>query len=255
MPMLSGALRRAAPNAPAAPAVRFAPQEEGIGFELAGVLVLALPEGALWIEAHQTLVVSDLHLEKGSAFARGGAMLPPYDTRATLQAVAGLVARRKPRVLVSLGDSFHDPAGPARLDGADRAQLDALLAACRWIWIEGNHDGAAPERLGGEARSDLRIGPLLLRHEPGGALENGALGEIAGHLHPAARVAGTAGSVRRRCFATDGLRLVMPAMGAFAGGLNVLDRAFAPVFPSGCAALLLSRGKVYPAGWRRLQPD
>lgn len=250
MVMLSGQPRRVALRRAPAPLIRFQPVPDGIGFSLAGVDVVALVEGALWIEAERTLVCSDLHLEKGSAFAKGGRMLPPYDTRATLQLAAAAFARRRPARVVSLGDSFHDRGGPARLNPADRALLDAMIGACEWIWIEGNHDGVAPEQLGGSSRMELEVAGLLLRHEP-----TGAAGEIAGHLHPCARVAGTTGSVRRRCFAVDGARLVMPAMGVLTGGLNVLDPAFASLFPQGCAALMLSRGKVYPAGAHRLCGD
>jgi len=251
--MLSGMTRRAAgARGEAGPLVPCATQEDGVAFELAGEPVTALIEGALLVPGEETLIVSDLHLEKGSARAHRGALLPPYDTRATLAALAACVARRRPRRIVSLGDSFHDEAGPARLDPADRAALTALMRAAEWIWIEGNHDGAAPADLGGASAEEITIGRLVLRHEPKPAA---AAGEVAGHLHPCARVSGQGRSVRRRCFATDGERLVMPAFGAYTGGLNLRDRAFAPVFPQGCCALLLGREAVYPALWRRLAPD
>ena len=250
MVMLSGHSRPAPRQRRAAPALCFSPEPDGVRFTLAGVEVLALAEGALWIEIEQTLVCSDLHLEKGSSFARGGRMLPPYDTRATLELVAAMVARRRPKRIVSLGDSFHDRDGPNRLSPADRALLEEVLQACAWTWIEGNHDGVSPARLGGSSSREVQIAGLTLRHEP-----TGAEAEIAGHLHPCARVRGAAGSVRRRCFALDGGRLVMPAMGAFTGGLNVLEPAFAALFPQGCAAIMMSRGKLYPVGFHRLGPD
>jgi metallophosphoesterase superfamily enzyme len=118
--------------------------------------------------------------------------------------------------------------------------------------VEGNHDGRAPETLGGVVRETLHIGALVLRHEP---TAGAAPGEIAGHLHPCARVHGRGRSVRRRCFATDGARLVMPAFGAFLGGLNVCDRAFAPLFPDGALALVLGKARVLPAPWERLLGD
>jgi DNA ligase-associated metallophosphoesterase len=225
---------------------------DAVETRVAGALVTAMPEGALWIADACALVVSDLHLEKGSAFAVHGQMLPPYDTHAALIKLSALLERLAPDIVVSLGDSFHDGGGPVRMAGEDRALLERMIARCDWIWVEGNHDGKSPETLGGAVRDVLRLGPLVLRHVP---TEGAAPGEIAGHLHPCARVAGRGRSVRRRCFATDGGRIVMPAFGAFAGGLNVCDDAYAPIFPEGACALVLGRDRVHPVQAERLLAD
>lgn len=225
--------------------------ENCVEARLGGQIVVALPEGALWIEAARALVVSDLHLEKGSSFARNGQMLPPYDTSATLSRVAAVMERTAPDIVVSLGDSFHDGGGPARMHAQDRDLLRALTERCDWVWIEGNHDSRCAETLGGVARETLMLGALTLRHAP----RANAPGEIAGHLHPCARVSGRGRSVRRRCFAYDGERLVMPAFGAFAGGLNICDAAFAPLFPGGAMAFVLGKDRVHPAPWSRLLDD
>ena len=228
------------------------PQGTGVAFELCGVQVLALADGALFLPQARTLIVSDLHLEKGSAFARRGQLLPPYDSRATLTRLAAQVAAFEPLQIVALGDSFHDREAASRLDPIDAAHVRALTGLCAWIWIRGNHDPEPPEALGGESAETVAIGPLTLRHEP----ELGpARGEICGHLHPCAVVAGRGRRLRTRCFATDGERLVMPAYGAYTGGLNVRDRAFEPLFPQGATALLAARGRVSPAAWARLHPD
>jgi DNA ligase-associated metallophosphoesterase len=223
-----------------------------IEFRLADTLATALPDGALWIADSKTLIVSDLHLEKGSAFARRGQMLPPYDTHAALIKLTDLMMRLQPDIIVSLGDSFHDRTGPTTLDPRDRELLRLLMSRCDWIWVEGNHDGKAPETLGGVARNVLHIGSLVLRHEP---TEAASPGEIAGHLHPCAKVSGRGRSVRRRCFAYDGERLVMPAFGAFTGGLNLRDEAFDPLFPNGAMALVLGKERVMPAPMERLLAD
>lgn len=251
MPMLSGHSRAGRRSAPSRSALRFQPSPDGVGFALSGTPVKALAEGALWLEGAQALIVSDLHLEKASSLARSGRLLPPYDTRATLQQLGGLIARLAPKLVLSLGDSFHDSAGPARLAPADRADLLALMAGREWVWIEGNHDHASPAALGGRVAPEWELAGLVFRHEP----LPGAAGEVAGHLHPCARVSGPSGSVRRRCFLTDGRRLIMPAMGALTGGLNVRDAAFASLVAADHAALLLHRGKVFPAPGGRLQPD
>ncbi len=220
--------------------------------KLADVTVTATPEGALWIADAKALIVSDLHLEKGSSFARNGQMLPPYDTHATLSRAAALMERLAPEIVVSLGDSFHDGGGPARMHERDRALLQSLIGRCDWIWVEGNHDGRSAETIGGVVRERLSIGALNLAHKP---TKRDAPGEIAGHLHPCAKVSGRGRVVRRRCFATDGTRLVMPAFGAFTGGLNVCHEEFAPVFPNGVTALVMGRLRVLPAPMERLLDD
>lgn len=223
-----------------------------VEMRLGDTLVTALPDGALWIAESKTLIVSDLHLEKGSAFAIRGQMLPPYDTHAALLKLTNLVMELAPEIIVSLGDSFHDKGGPTRMDARDRELLRLLMSRADWVWVEGNHDGRAPETLGGAFHDVLHVGSLVLRHHP---TESAAPGEIAGHLHPCARVTGRGRSVRRRCFATDGARLVMPAFGAFTGGLNVCDGAFGSIFPDGPTALVLGDKRVLPAPNERLLSD
>jgi hypothetical protein len=193
--------------------------------DVAGVTLVADLSGALFWEEQGLLVVSDLHLEKGSSFATRGVLLPPYDTVATLGRLAAVIARHDPRRVIALGDSFHDRDAHQRLSGTDRDALAAMQARRDWIWISGNHDPVLPSDLGGVVAQEVAIGPLAFRHEP-----TGAAGEIAGHLHPKARVSTRGRSMERRCFASDGERAVMPAFGAFTGGLSIRDAAFARIF-------------------------
>ncbi|MEH2473019.1 DNA ligase-associated metallophosphoesterase [Nitrobacteraceae bacterium AZCC 2161] len=192
---------------------------------IAGVTLVADLSGALYWEEQRLLVVSDLHLEKGSSFAMRGVLLPPYDTIATLGRLGAVIARHDPRTVIALGDSFHDRDAHERLSSANREVLSALQARRDWIWIAGNHDPALPPDLGGVVANEVAIGPITFRHEP-----TGAEGEIAGHLHPKARIATRGRSVERRCFASDGARAVMPAFGAYTGGLSIRDAAFAKIF-------------------------
>src|SRR5262249_11077493 len=133
------------------PAPLFAIVGPHVEARVAETTVTALAEGALWIADAKTLIVSDLHLEKGSSFARNGQMLPPYDTHATLSRIAALMDALEPEIVVSLGDSFHDRGGPARMHAQDRELLQALIGRCDWIWVEGNHDGKSAETIGGVA--------------------------------------------------------------------------------------------------------
>ena len=218
---------------------------------VSGVVLEALREGALWWADERLLCVADLHLEKGSSFARRGQMLPPYDTGETLARLATLIDRLQPKVVVALGDSFHDDDGAHRLCHRDRTSLAALQSGRGWIWIAGNHDSALPDRLAGQRLDELSVGPLTFRHQPA---PGPADGEIAGHLHPAARVVGRGRSVRRRCFAGDGHRLILPAFGAYAGGLDVRDPAFAGLFrQTSFRAFVLGDTGVYPVGPRALR--
>jgi uncharacterized protein len=192
-----------------------------------GVAFAADCLGALYWHDEGVLIVADLHLEKGSSFALRGQLLPPYDTTETLTRLARLVAHYAPRAVISLGDNFHDGGGPARLSSQDRASLTALQRGRDWIWIAGNHDPDPADDIGGTFAESFSIGTLTFRHKPS---RDAPVGEIAGHLHPVAHVAQRGRAVSRRCFASDGKALVMPAFGAYTGGLNIRDRAFAAVF-------------------------
>jgi DNA ligase-associated metallophosphoesterase len=187
------------------------------------------------------LVVANLHLEKGSSYAERGVLLPPYDTTATLACLSSLMLRYAPRLVIALGDSFHDNDGPARMKESDRAALRMLQRGCDWIWIRGNHDSNPAPPMGGIVGGALALGPLIFRHEPSG-LDN----EIAGHLHPLARVSKWGRTVSRRCFASDGRCMVLPALGAYCGGLNVRHHAFARVFGGRAfTALVLGERRLY----------
>ena len=224
---------------------------------VAGCELVATPEGGLYWPARKTLIVADLHMEKGSAFACKGLMLPPYDTPSTLAVIDALMGRYRPQRVIALGDSFHREDGHLGLTGDARALIAGLTGKTDWIWIAGNHDPAPPLGLGGSARAEISIDGLSFRHGPRAGSGAGAgAGEIAGHLHPVARLRSRGRVIRRRCFASDGQRLVMPAMGAYAGGLNVLDAAFAGLFPPRrFHAWMLGSDRVYPLRASRLIPD
>ena len=208
---------------------------------IADVTFVADVAGALFWQEQRLLIVSDLHLEKGSSYATRGVLLPPYDTLATLSRLTAVIARHDPRMVIALGDSFHDRAAHERLSTSNREMLTAMQVRRDWIWISGNHDPALPSDLGGTVANEVAIGPIVFRHEP-----TGAVGEIAGHLHPKARVATRGRSMERRCFASDGERAVMPAFGAYTGGLSIRDVAFSKIFGApGFMAHVLGDNRVH----------
>lgn len=207
---------------------------------LAGERLMLDPEGVLWWPARRLLAVADLHLEKGSSLAARGALLPPYDSRATLDRLIPLVRRYGPARIVALGDSFHDRHGSARLPGPEAERIAALAAATELVWVLGNHDPAPPGALPGVAVAEWREGPLAFRHEGGGATP-----EICGHHHPKAWVPTRGKPVSRPCFVADSRRVMLPAFGAYTGGLDVREAAIASLFPRGARLFLKGRGRLY----------
>ncbi len=200
--------------------------------------------GALWWPNERTLIVADLHLEKGSSYAvRRRGFLPPYDTRATLAELEKVIRRHSPSRVICLGDSFHDRGAAERLHDDDRRKLAQLMTGTDWVWLLGNHDPEPPKDVGGTAVEELVIGGLKLRHAP---LPGRQPGEVSGHLHPKAAVTIRGRRLTSRCFATDGARLVLPSFGAYTGGLDVLDAAFTALFHAGFHAWMLGERQVFP---------
>ena len=182
---------------------------------LAGVALVADGSGALWWPEARLLCVADLHFGKSERLARrGGPLLPPYETRETLDRLAAAIRRYAPATVVCLGDSFDDDA--AVLDPGDTARLGALTAGQDWVWIAGNHD-PRPRALAGSWCDELRRDPLTFRHE---ARPDAETGEVSGHYHPKIRVALKGARLSRPCFLLDARRLILPAFGAFTGGLD-----------------------------------
>ncbi len=205
------------------------------------------PLGAAYWPARRALIVADLHLEKASAAAARGSLLPPFDTRATLDKLHRLARLYRPAKIIALGDSFHDTRGARRLGREDRASLDSLTAQAEFVWIAGNHDAAPqtpPQTFGGESVAAYEDGPFVFRHQSLGRHSPRGV-EISGHYHPKASVGTRASRITRPCFVSDGTRLILPAFGAFTGGLDVRDPAIAQLFPRGLRVFLLGRERLY----------
>jgi len=207
-----------------------------------GVELLADLTGALIWPARRLAVVADLHFEKATAFAARGLFLPPYDTAATLDKLEDVIARHQVARVICLGDSFHDGEAAGRLDPAQAERLKTLIARLDWTWIAGNHDPAPPEDWGGSIAVETTEGALTFRHEAKASSQGG---EVSGHFHPKAAVAVRGKRVTAPCFVTDGRRLILPAFGAFTGGLSVLDPAISGLFRKGFQATLLGRNGLF----------
>ena len=204
--------------------------------------------GALFWRAQNALLVADLHLEKMSSFARSGQLLPPYDTGLTLSRLEADLGATGAARLIALGDSFHRNEGTASLQAQDRARLGAMMEGIDWLWLSGNHD-PKPHQLGGACLDGYSVGDITLSHEPDRELA----GQIAGHLHPAARVRINGRSVRRPCFVNDERLMILPAYGASTGNLNILDTAFSGLFQHHqLQVVMLGRDQTYPVSIKRL---
>ena len=218
---------------------------------LAGVDLLPLVSGALLWPAERTLVVADLHFEKGSSIAKRGRRLPPYDTAATLGRLGADIAAHDPRRIIALGDSFHDDDGAGRLGASDRETLARLAEGRQWIWVAGNHDPAPPADLPGMAVGEMALGPLMFRHqaEPGHAE-----GEISGHFHPVASLKARGKTLSGRCFGFDDRRLLLPAYGAYTGGLDILTPVVARHFRRPFQVQIIAGSGLYRFPSTRLRP-
>lgn len=207
-----------------------------------------LVSGALFWPEQGALLLADLHFDKFGAFARRGSLLPPYDTAITLSRLEADIAATGAETVISLGDSFHRRDSHLQLLDADRQRLVALVERRNWHWIAGNHDPEGHD-LGGVCVPALEMGGLTLVHEPRPDGE----GLIAGHLHPAAQIAMSGATTRRRCFVMDQRLLVMPAYGAGTGAMNILSPALVGHFhwPS-VAISMIGRDRVYPVSPKRL---
>lgn len=201
----------------------------GYAFSFAGLALVALPSGALFWPDERTLIVSDLHLGKSERMARrGGALLPPYETRETLTRLSDDLDRTGAKSLIALGDSFDDLSAAHSLDEADEMLLARLMAGRAWTWVMGNHD-AGSHGFGGSHRAEVTLGSVTCRH-----IASDAVPEISGHYHPKARVGGAA----RPCFLLDATRIIMPAFGAYTGGLWTDHPSLANRMQAGALAVL-----------------
>lgn len=229
------------------------PQKHDASIDVAGHEFVADPSGVLVWPAQRLLIVADLHLEKGSAYARRGKMLPPYDTRETLQRLTAAIDIYAPATVIALGDLIHDVGADQRIVATDLETLRSLQRGRDWLWITGNHDPSIAPSLGGASATNIEVAGLSFVHVPGSGTGRA---EIAAHLHPVAKLVRKSQSTRRRCFISDGNRLILPAFGAFTGGLNVLDPAFSEAIANDKARVwMLGRDAVFAVGLHQLSPD
>lgn len=220
-------------------------------YELCLVTDRRLHAGALYWPAEQALLVADLHLEKASFYAQGGQMLPPYDSRETLERLATAIRHTGARRVFSLGDNFHDSKGTQRLEPHAAGMLDALTRALDWVWITGNHDPELGVEAGGTCVDEVEVGGITLRHK---ALPATAGPEMSGHFHPRLILNHKGRRIARPCAVRSDQRLILPAFGALTGGMDAGDPAILCALQPATRidALLPATGRMvhYPL-WRK----
>ena len=220
---------------------------------LAGERFMLCPSGvAIW-PATRTLIVADLHFEKGSAQAARGLPVPPYDTRETLTRLAFALRRHAPRRVIVLGDALHDDRALARMAPADLAALKRLLSPLEVLWIAGNHDPSPQPELPGRCLPEWVEGRLHFRHIGGAAPIARNEAELSGHYHPKATLPTRVGGVTRPCFLASGQHQALPAFGAFTGGLDVLNPAMAALTRGAQRVFLLGRDRLHSAAFAALR--
>jgi uncharacterized protein len=235
---------------------------------LGGVELVPDLSGALYVPDYETLIIADLHLEQGTSLARRGIHVPPFDTAITLAQLEAVVAAAVPKRLIFLGDSFHDGDGEARLGESHIRILQNLTGTYETIWICGNHDPEPPLAIGGTGAGEIALGPLTLRHEPSSSppphpAQVGHLPpsggrrsdefEIAGHLHPGCGINQRGRRIYGKCFVVDETRLIMPAFGAYTGGLSITSRAFDGLFSENASALMIGREAIHKFPFSRVR--
>ncbi|WP_343042674.1 ligase-associated DNA damage response endonuclease PdeM [Yoonia ponticola] len=191
----------------------------------------AEPTGALWLPEPHVLVVSDLHFGKSDRIARRtGTLIPPYENLETLNRLDADITRLDPKTVICLGDSFDDLDGVEAFDDTNRATLTRLQAGRKWVWIEGNHD-PGPVNLGGTHVAEYSIGSVAFRH-----IASAAVPEVSGHYHPKHGIAGK--GRQKPCFIYDKSRLILPAYGAYTGGLSATHPDLRGLFDARAIAVL-----------------
>jgi uncharacterized protein len=203
---------------------------------------------ALYWPIARTLLVADLHLEKGSWFASKGQMLPPYDSQATLERLTRISEAVRPARIIALGDNFHDEDGPRRLQAVATVLLDDLCGRLEMVWITGNHDAVLPQGLGGRITAEVAEAGLVLRHQ---AEDTELAPELSGHWHPKLRVSGRGRAISRPCFVRSASKLILPAFGALTGGLDARSPELLAAAGQGAEALIAGRGQVLRFGLAR----
>lgn len=177
--------------------------------------------GVAYLPACDWLVVSDLHLEKGSFLRSYGNPLPSLDSTATLQRLSHIIDDYNPTRVISLGDSFHDKHSMSRMTEHDRTYLCNLINRVNeWVWVEGNHDPNLPEGIPGTPCFEIVLDNMIFRHEPEVAEPKA---QVIGHFHPKMRTAIKRRRFSGKCFVNNESLFIMPAFGQFTGGLDIDD--------------------------------
>ncbi|MEM1378359.1 MAG: ligase-associated DNA damage response endonuclease PdeM [Pseudomonadota bacterium] len=218
-----------------------APDQSANQIHFAGKTFIADRSGALWWEDEKTLLLADLHLEKGSRYAAGGQLIPPYDSGTSLARLATVIETYQPNRVACLGDSFHDKEAGHRLPEAYREVLKDLVKNRDWLWISGNHDPDPPEGLGGTPLVEAEIAGLTLRHQAA----RPTTPEISGHYHPKASVRVRHKRITGRCFVFDHQRLILPAFGAYTGGLSVRAPELRTLFADSAHVLVIGARRMF----------
>ncbi len=219
---------------------------------LCGKSLIADPTGAVFWPSESTLIVADLQLSSCSYLEGHDVMLPPYDTASAFEKLEEALDRYDPERVVALGSSF---AGFSH-GGLNHHQLDWLqdmMEGRDWYWVSNQEHFGLPGAIGGAVVPQFVLSGVKFRAD---AVRAPVANEVAGGLHPVAQVSQYGHVIRGRCFVTNGMRLILPSMGNYSAGTNVLSPAFDPFLAQGGLFVwFVCQGRVHPVAPPQLIED
>lgn len=187
----------------------------------AGNIFKFLPEGALFWINKKTLIIADLHLEKGSSYFKEGQFISPKDTSENLRKLENCVDKIKPKIIIFLGDTFHDKYSLKRISNKNLEKFKNLFSHFKCYLISGNHDEDIIDS-DLDFLVDLKIDGIKFVHKK----SNLDKFEISGHFHPIAVVKYKGIKIKNKCFVCTKKKIILPSFGTYTGGLNVKNKNF-----------------------------
>ena len=192
-----------------------------------------------WLEK-KIAIVSDLHLEKGSSFASSGQFVPPFDSEETLNKLINFLKIHEVKIIILLGDTFHDRGALNRMSSKVKSIFDSLVENYEIIFVLGNHENKMKSAFI-KFYERYIVDDIHFLHEA--VLEKKH--QISGHFHPVASLKINSKQITEKCLIHSENHIIMPAFGEFTGGLNINNPVFKPFLNRNYYIYFLTKKSVY----------
>ena len=192
-----------------------------------------------WLEK-KIAIVSDLHLEKGSSFASSGQFVPPFDSEETLNKLINFLKIHEVKIIILLGDTFHDRGALNRMSSKVKSIFDSLVENYEIIFVLGNHENKMKSAFI-KFYERYIVDDIHFLHEA--VLEKKY--QISGHFHPVASLKINSKQITEKCLIHSENHIIMPAFGEFTGGLNINNPVFKPFLNRNYYIYFLTKKSVY----------